>query len=241
MTPGLDTGLYISDIKCRSATFNHKSCPEKTRVTLDADIKKLNGQLTLTANQFGFSSVIAPFRRSSSVSGNNCFKYTKPSVNSGTVHDALTWNVEAPWSLPGLESSPCPLDDTAVGLWHHHNQSATGMGSESQSITGTYRPPLSGPANHIFGTTVPSVSLSCVLLPLSFPIYHPRCWPLSHLVLSSVSSVYLSSSGRKRGQNTCEERKERDRWEDIRTSAPLAFGWPARIPAQEFKDTTGLL
>lgn len=148
-------------------------------------LESLRGQLTFTANQLGFVSII--------VLRNNCFQRTKTSVNSGTVHNALTRNVAVPWSPPDLEFSPCPLDDTTVGLRHHHNQSVTGTGSDSQSITGTYRLPLSGPTNHIFGPTVPSVSLSCALL--SFPICLPRCWPLSHLRLSSMSSpdsVYLS-------------------------------------------------
>lgn len=99
------------------------------------------------------------------------------------------------WQHPGhfLECSFCLLDDTAVGLQHHHNQSATGTVSDNQSITGTYRLSLSGPTNHLFGTTMPSVSLSCILLSRSHFQYVPLL--MSHSLLESVScphSVYLS-------------------------------------------------
>lgn len=134
-----------------------------------------------------------------------------------------------PGQLLLLESSSCPLDDTSVGLRRHRNQSATGTGSDSQSITGTYRTPLSSWTNHIFGTTAPSVLLSCVLLPPSVGLF------LMLSLASSPSSVYLSLSGKKErkkktGWNTWTEKKW-DRREDARTSAPLASGWPAKIPA----------
>lgn len=85
-------------------------------------------------------------------------------------------------------SSSCPLDDTAVGLRHHYNQSATGRRSDSQSVTGTYRTPLSGPTNHIFGTTVPSVSLSCILLPLWSPEFSHPLISILYLLCSSPFS-----------------------------------------------------
>lgn len=101
-----------------------------------------------------------------------------------------------------LESSPCPLDDTVVGQRRHRSESTTGRGSDSQSVIGTYRTPVSDPANHILGFTVLSVSLRCVLLSLWFPISSSLSssllaseWPEPYYCSVPVGSVAISSSG----------------------------------------------
>lgn len=104
----------------------------------------------------------------------------------------------------GLESSPCPLDDTVVGQRRHYSESTTGRRSDSQSVTGTYRTPVSDPANHILGITVQSVSLCCVLLSVWFPISSflsssllASEWPEPYYCSVPVGSVAISSSDLK--------------------------------------------
>lgn len=66
----------------------------------------------------------------------------------------------------GLESSPCPLDDTVVGQHRHYSESTTGRRSDSQSVIGTYRTPVSDPANYILGITAVCIAVLCTSLSL---------------------------------------------------------------------------
>lgn len=156
---------------------------------------------------------------------NNCLTI----YNGRTVHTVLSWKAFGHLLVESFP--PCLLDDTAVGLGHHHNQSATGWRSDSQSVTGTYRNPLSSPTNHLFGTRVASLSLTCVLFRLVFPTCLSFMSDLLFgcLILSCFPrSVYLFlEMGRYWATMRYLKKNEQDRWADMRTSAPLALGWAA--------------
>lgn len=146
-----------------------------------------------------------------------------------TVLKVLTWKAFGHLLVESFP--PCLLDDTAVGLGHHHNQSATGRTSDSQSVTGTYRNLLSCPTNHLFGTRVSSLSLTCVLFRLVFPT---RSSFMSDLLFGCLllsyfpPSVYLFlETGRYWAIMRYLKKNKQDRWADLRTSATLAFGWAA--------------
>lgn len=61
-----------------------------------------------------------------------------------------------------------------------------------------------------------------------FPLCLPHCWTL---ILSSVSSPHFFFLEKQWKSDKIPEKKEWHRRDETRTSAPLSFGWPARIPA----------
>lgn len=203
-------------------------------------LQSLMGLLYITSNQFGFSSVILQSAHNLWTSGPHhdltALKYAGTMRWYVTLKSKmwrhhghfLIWIVLlARWMTLLLD---CDTITTNQWLEQYQtvNQLLKRIGSRDW-----------GPTNHIFGKCVPSVSLSCILLPFPFTISLLCCWHLFFIphFHQHPHCVYLSFAGNKKKYLW----RERDRRGDMRTNTGLSFGWPPEIPAQKFKDTMGLL